>query len=140
MWGQTNSSASIYQVICTPLDGTSASILNLTGSPTKWSGTSTSGDMIPQVSALVKLTTNERGRSKRGRIFLPWVNEGIADQGTLTSTRQTAMQSAWNTFISDMSTNNCPVVVASYKLASSAIVQTLFVESLLATQRLRQPR
>jgi len=96
--------------------------------------------MIPQVSALVKLTTNERGRSKRGRIFLPWVNEGIADQGTLTSTRQTAMQSAWNTFISDMSTNNCPVVVASYKLASSAIVQTLFVESLLATQRLRQPR
>jgi hypothetical protein len=96
--------------------------------------------MIPQVACVVKLTTTERGRSKRGRIFLPWVNEGIADQGTMTASRVTSMQTAWTTFLSDMSTNNCPVVVASYKLASSAIVQAATVESLFATQRRRQPR
>jgi hypothetical protein len=122
----------------TPLDGSSATEF-FTPDPAKWTG-QTSGDYAPQVAALVKLRTGLRGRSKRGRVFLPFTAEGAQSNGTLTGSKVTTMQTEWDAFVAQLLSDNNPLVVASYKLASSANVTSEVVESETGTQRRRQTR
>jgi hypothetical protein len=140
MWQQTNTASAIDSYTLTPLDGSSASVSHSTGSPAKFSGPQSGGDLVPQASVLVKLTTANRGRSARGRVFLPWPQEGVIANGAYNSTARSTQQTAWNTFLTAMTTANKNVEVASYKLAQNYAVTAALVEANAATQRLRQPR
>jgi hypothetical protein len=123
----------------TPLDASGATVHHPTSLGSQWKGTSAT-DLIPQAAALVKLNSNHIGRSFRGRVYLPWLAEGLASAGVLDNTALATCQAAWTTFLADMVTANCPLVVASYKLADAFPIITATVESLSATQRRRQPR
>lgn len=140
MWDQTDANSAVVDVSVTPLDGTSVTF-SATPAGTKWKGGIGPGtDCTPQVASIVKLLTATRGRSYRGRVFLPFVSEDANDSGFLASATQVAMQSAWSTFLATAAGDDLQLVVASYKHATAADVTVLQVESLLATQRDRQRR
>lgn len=141
MWGQTCTDASVISVDCTPLDGSGVSAVFFTGSPTKWSGNRTTGDdIIPQQASVVKFGTAKRGRSYRGRVYLPWVAEGIQANGLLVGPWVPLAQTAWDTFLSSMAASDAHLVVASYKLATADEVIQVHYEQDTATQRRRWKR
>ena len=140
MWGTVSHLASITDVVVTPLDGGSVSVPFLTGSPTKWAGAGGSGDFIPQAATIMKLLTARRGRSYRGRVFLPFVPEASQAQGTLVTGDVDAEAAAWATFMSDMAGDSYDLVVASYSLATADDVVAIAGEYKTATQRRRQKR
>lgn len=126
-------------VSITPLDGTSATAeLPLDN----WSGQAATGDYTPQEAAIVKLGTGFRGRSHRGRIFLPGTAESKSQNGFLTGTTPGDMTVAWATFQGNLEANvpSFQLVVASYKLRTALPVLSLLVENAVATQRRRQQR
>jgi len=139
MWGQTASDVAISQVNITPLDGSSGTVSFPTGSPSKWTGSGSAGEVTPQVAAIVKFTTLKRGRSYRGRVYLPWVHESLHSYGTFDATKRASMQTAWATFRTAMDTASSPLQVASYVHSTAEPVTACTVETLTATQRLRQP-
>lgn len=100
----------------------------------------TAGDYIPQSATLVKLQTGKRGRSKRGRIFLPAVAEGAQSNGVLNGAKVASMQTGWDAFAGNMVVDGFHLVVESYKLASHENVTALLVELETGTQRRRQSR
>jgi len=53
-----------------------------------------------QVTAVITHQTAVRGRSGRGRTFLPELPETYVVDGVLTSTAQSDLQGAWDAFIS----------------------------------------
>lgn len=140
MWQFTVGSASVQTLEVTKLDGTSATYTFPTGSPAKWTGGQGVGDFIPQVAGLVKLNTTLRGRSFRGRVFLPFVAEAAQVSGTLTAGNVTTAQAAWNNFLTAMSVATADLTVASYHLSTDTLVLNALVESQTATQRRRQRR
>jgi hypothetical protein len=140
MWQQTNTDSHIAEYTLTPLDGSSASVVHATGSPAKFSGPQSGGDLLPQVAVLVKLNTASRGRRARGRAYLPWCQEGVVANGIYNATARAAQQTAWNSFRSAMASASKPLQVASYANPSAEDCTAATVESLTATQRLRQPR
>lgn len=140
MWGCMSQGTSCGSLTLTPLDGNGSSVVYGTSGGTKWAGASASGSVIPQVAALVSHRTGVRGRSFRGRTYLPFVVESLSEVGKLDATTKTSMQTAWTAFVAAMAADTAPLCIASYKLASQALVTTSTVESNLATQRLRQPR
>ena len=140
MWLHTLNTAAVNTVTITDLTVSTASQQFSTGRPLKWSGGTGAGDVAPQVAAIVKELTAGRGRSKRGRLFLPWCAENQIQDGKLLAATVTSMQTAWNTFYSAMNAANVVPTVASYTHISDELVTQFLVESLLGTQRLRQPR
>jgi hypothetical protein len=140
MWDPLNATTACTQLAVTPLDGVSPTFLFPTGSAAKWKAATSSGDLIPQVACVVKLQTATRGRSHRGRIFLPFVSEGKVANGTITAASVSTAQAAWSAFLAAMLTATCPLTVASYKLASDDNVTAVLVESQAGTVRKRQPR
>ena len=140
MWTHTNNFVQVTEVDVIPLDGTSLTSINATGAPAKWSGAQTSGDTILQVAALIKLQTSIRGRSYRGRLFLPLVSELATANGTLGGSVQTAMTTAWQTFQAATGADGINLAVASYKLAVATEVSVVSCESVVATQRRRVGR
>jgi hypothetical protein len=138
MWTAVQGDAAITSLDLTPLDGSTASYHHVV-SGTQWEGSPT-GDMVPGSSCCVSLYTGDRGRSKRGRVFLPWLAESEQTAGTITPTTVSDTVAAWNTFIAAMTTATYPLVVASYKLASYAAVTSVRVRPGAATQRRRQER
>lgn len=132
-----STTATVPTCTVTPLDGSSASSEHvLTG----WGGSGGGVDWVPQASVIVKFQTGLRGPDHRGRIFLPFVSESNITSGNLNSGTQTAMQSAWNTFVSNMSADLWDLQVTSYAHSDTEDVTTLLVESALATQKRRQDR
>lgn len=141
MWNLTDSHGSIAEVTITPLDGSSVSLPEPTGSPAKWSGGTTgSHNPVPNVAAIVKFVTGKRGRSYRGRIYLPWIEEAYIDGLTLDNSQRTAVQTAWATFLTAMTGDGFDLVVASYKLSTAETVLASGVENDIATQRRRAKR
>jgi hypothetical protein len=98
------------------------------------------GEYIPQAASIVKLRTAKRGRSYRGRIFLPFLPEGGQNNGTLNAGDVAQAQTAWDDFVVDIAGNDCSLVVASYKHQTAEVVTTVLVEGEAATQRRRQSR
>lgn len=140
MWGVQPQHAHIFQVNITPLDGGSITFPFATGSVAKWSGNDASTDYTPQVSNIIKLLTSKRGRSYRGRLFLPFVVEATNTQGQLSGAAVTALQAAWVAFLAAMTAAGPNLVVASYKLATADNVVAVLAEKWTATQRRRLPR
>jgi len=139
MWFGVSSNASVNKLTCTPLDGISASqILGVSGA--KWSGNSAGAECYPGASPLVSLRTAGRGRSRRGRIYLPFGAEASQADGELSGGVVTSGQTAWDTWLATMIAATFQPVVASYKLALAFPVLNVSCETPLATQRRRQGR
>lgn len=139
MWAFTSGTFSVTQVSITPLDGITATSTFTPATPANWTG-GISGDVIPATAALVKFTTSRRGRSFRGRLYMPGVTEAVQNGGVLDPSNRTTAQAAWATFTTTMSGSGFPIVVASYKMATSNVLFNVLVEGIAATQRRRQGR
>jgi hypothetical protein len=142
MWASVINSAHVSQFAITPLDGSTATAFVTPTTIGKWTGSSSSTEFLPAVSPLVKLTTAIRGRSNRGRLFLPFTGEGNVVNGKVRAADVTVMQPAWTSFLAGLAafTPACTLVVASYKLSTATTVLAAHVEDVLGTQRRRQGR
>jgi hypothetical protein len=127
-------------VIITPLDGSSTSYPFTPGVVAKWAGVSTGQAPVPQTSNLIKLLTAKRGRSYRGRIYLPWLDETVQDSGHVAPATITATTAAWVAFWTALNADGAPLQVASYKNATSEAVIALACENFVGTQRKRNRR
>lgn len=141
LWEPVNSGAFVETVEITALDGLSATrTFNTGGSTTaKWQG-GTSGGPEPAVAALVKLETDLRGRSRHGRIYLPFVSENGCQNGQITSGTFAVWQGTWNAFRLAVTALGSIMHVASYKLGDSTVVTNCLEEQMVGTQRRRQSR
>jgi len=139
LWGLQQTSATIIAVDITPLDGVHATQTFIPDTPGDWHG-GQGGDFAPQVAVMVKFQTANRGRSFRGRLFLPFTAEASIGQGHVTSGDLGATQTAWEDFADALIAVDLHLVVASYKLESAEDVTTVTVEGETGTQRRRQER
>jgi hypothetical protein len=135
MWDTVVNTASVKSVDTMKLDGSSPTVNHATGSPLKWQGQSTGSDYIPQGCCVVSEYTATRGRSHRGRVYLPWVSEGEQTSGNLLDIP--AMQTAWTAFLANVAAADAFLHVASYKLGTSSEVTSVVVKDKLKTQRRR---
>jgi hypothetical protein len=158
MWQGVSSTAKVATLTMTTLDGTSATITYAT-TGAGWQAGGGTGDFSPATACIVSLATNQRGRRARGRLYLPFQTESSISSGTVTGA-VTPAQTAWTTFLSNMTSGGAPLVVASYghgyhkhKNTDGSITLTpvtwppqalpvvaATVETQLATQRRRQTR
>ena len=90
-------------------------------------------------SALIKLQSGTRARSKNGRIYHGPLVEGDinADGRTIDSTKLTALGTAYNNFRTAMNVGERKWVVASRKTLTTAPIANISVASVVATQRRR---
>lgn len=142
MWGCVSNIYRVDKITITPLDGVTASDEVTVPAVAKWTGNN-GGDPIPNMANLIKLRTAKRGRSFRGRLYLPAVSETVQVNGVLSAGAVTSVDTAWNTFITAIGTDaTFPLVmgVASYKLASIQPVLGALCEGVGATQRRRLSR
>ena len=140
MWQANANDWSIQLVEITPLDGHTATRIYVTGSGVKWTGTASVTDIIPAAAAVISWRTAVRGRSYRGRTYIPGVSEGAQTSGLLATSIVTGLATAWGTFLNDMVTASSPVVVASYKHATAQQATSLVVRNEYGIQRRRQTR
>jgi hypothetical protein len=134
-----SSDATLTSFDITPLDGVGATVTVNTPEDVIWSG-STGTESLPQVACIIKLTTALRGRSFRGRLYLPFTDESKQDDGNVAPSILGTVTTAWETFVADMLAGGAELVVASYKLEEANAVTSLLLEDKTATQRRRQAR
>jgi hypothetical protein len=120
----------------TALDGHSAAVFRALA-PTKWHGSTSGSDLIPQSAAVVSFRTTQRGSRGRGRMYVGPIAESAQANGTLDSTVSGLLAVAWADFITDMAGDSTPLVVASYLHADAHDVDTFAIDSLVGTQRRR---
>jgi hypothetical protein len=158
MWVGIALGTAVYQLQITPLDGVSATeVFTVSGS--KWAGSNTAGEYSPASSFVVSFKTGTRGRRARGRIYLPFPLESQIASG-VSSGAVSGAQTAWDNFRAAMNTATAPQVIATYGhslhktktsgggytmtpvtwTATSYLVTSTTVESVLGTQRRRQSR
>ena len=138
MWDWPSSNAKVTSVDIIKLDGSAITVNHaIAGSPGKWNGGGL-GTSLPQVAGIVKLKSGVRGRSYRGRVFIPYVGEGEVAGNVLIDVA--AVQAAWDTFKAAMVADGVTQVIASYKLATQRAVINHVAEAKTATQRRRNHR
>lgn len=137
MWDWVAPTWHIKSLDCTPLDGTTATTTLSGISGSKYDGQGT-GQAIIQVAGIVKFLTAERGRSARGRIYIPAVAEGETENGIMDDVA--AVQTAWAAFRTALVAADCDLAVASYTHASVLATSTVVAENSCATQRRRLRR
>jgi hypothetical protein len=130
MWDCVSSSGQVVELRCIKLDGTSDG---------RWQGNA-SGQPIAQACGMVKMITGVRGRSNRGRLYLPWVAEDVQSGGFISSAVVATMQTAWDAWLAAMPGTLGSTAVASYRHANQHPVTAIVVESPTGTQRRRQQR
>ena len=138
MWGTVSSSCSINTITITPLDGSSASV-TIPQTSTHWNGSAT-GEPTPNVAPVISFATAKRGRSYRGRLYLPFTGEDTIADGQLTSTHSTDLITAWSAFLVAMTAAGIAPSIASYKLATAEQITSANVLNAVGTQRRRQSR
>lgn len=139
MWYFTADAFSVKNLHITKLDGVTPSVDITPATPANWDG-GLGGQWIPQSAYLAKFTTSVRGRSHRGRVYLPFVSEGGQSGGLLDASAVPTWQDEWDDFIPDLAATNWSLVVASYKLGTAGTVQSIKCEGETATMRRRQTR
>jgi hypothetical protein len=133
-------SCSITQLVVTPLDGSGVSFPLTPSTPAHWTGSGGAVDFLPQVAIVIKLLTTKRGRSFRGRVFLPFASEGQVTDGAVVGSTKTSLNTAWIAFHTAATAAGLDWCVASYKLAQQNPVAAVACESATATQRRRMTR
>jgi hypothetical protein len=137
MWAPVADVAVITSLDIIKLDGTSSSLSFDTGGGSGWHSTAGSA-WLPQGSGIIKLATGLRGRSNRGRVYLPFLAESSQSSGFLDPGITTPTTAAWVTFANDMASDNAALGVASYKNATWHQAVNVICESATGTQRRRQ--
>lgn len=137
LWAPVTSNARIDTVSITPLDGsTPTETFTTSGAP--WGG-GTSGSWSPATAGIVSLATSLRGRSYRGRIYMPFIADTANDDGVMASGSLAIARDAWPLFQAAL-TGGVEHVVASYKHATAQLVTIYTVKAGLGTVRRRQTR
>lgn len=148
LFAHTTDHSQVGTISITPLDGTSSTDDFLTGTPVEWAGTAT-GEVIPASALLVKIGTGLRGRDNRGRLFLPFVAEGVNVNGVCETTTFAALAAAWPAWATALLGGAAPALsmgVAAYDRAHAGAgahftpFTSVLIESVLGTQRRRQTR
>ncbi len=145
MWFSTVSNAKISSVTIIKLDGSSASVTFGT-TTANWVGQATGPEFLPGAAYLIKESTGVRGRANRGRIYLPFLGEGQAVDGSTNSGAVAALNTAWAAFLTAMTTATDFPVIASYDRkhsgvgAHSTLITSYAAEIIQGTQRRRQQR
>lgn len=139
MWVVLPTNAHVTSINFTPLDGTSAGTSIATSGGAKWAGTG-SNDCILQGACVISLKSLQRGPRGRNRIFLPWVSEGAQLNGTLTAASVALMQTAWNTFRTNMALDGFPLIAVSGVHSDEHTVTSVVVRPYVRTQRRRVRR
>lgn len=134
---QVSNTARITGIAYLPLDGTSATVVISHSLPGL-----ASGDPLPaHVALVVTSQTGLRGRSHRGRVFLPPMAEGQNDaSGAPSSGVLVGLQPQFNAFLAAATTAVMFPVVASYRFASQQLITDYVVRSKWSTRRKRQGR
>lgn len=140
MWQHTSSNSIIDSWDVTPLDGGGLTSHVLAPTTADFHGQQAAGDILPQVCALVKHVTGTRGRSHRGRSYLPWMAEIIDSNGLIDPGNVATGQAAWSAFLHAMQLEQWNPVVASYTLAEATDITAYVYERPSATQRRRMKR
>jgi hypothetical protein len=140
MWCGTTNAAAVATVITTKLDGSAASISHNTGSPAKWKGQTGAVNGILGAACVVTLRTGFRGRSRRGRIYLPWIDEAAQNDGVITPAAVTSSQTAWDTFVAAMVAAGYPLHVCSRLHDDSVQMVSVTVQGNVKSQRRRNRR
>jgi len=137
-FGQITDSAAVTELTITPLDGSSVSrSYDLSAS---WKGAAASTDQwVPNTALVLTLRTGFRGRSNRGRVYLPFVDEGAVENGQLLAAAG-LIAGPWNDFKDAMNADAHPWEVASYLNATMNFVTQVAVNQAAGTQRRRQSR
>lgn len=136
MWNTAPSGFAVQTVDVLKLDGTSATVSFATGRPAKWTGSGT-GQWIPAAAEIITLYSPFRGRSNRGRVYLP-MSEGVQDSGSIDPAITAAAQAAWEAFRAAMAADTSPLYIASYTIPDAVACTSVLARSLLGTQRRRQ--
>jgi hypothetical protein len=110
---QCKNNVTLDRIVYTPLDGTAASTttdVNATATETT--------DSLPVETALgITIRTGFRGRSYRGRMFLPaWCENQNGSDGRLPSGTATQLVNEFTGYQTDLGTANWTFGVASYRL------------------------
>jgi len=137
MFASVSLAAALEQVACTPLDGTSGTVV----APCLAVGQA-AGQYVPQSAVIVKLQTGLRGRLNRGRIFLPFTAESVQVNGAIPLLVATTIGNGWSLWNGaiDVIPYNIALGVASYKNALFHPVIGNTCEIQTGTQRRRQER
>jgi uncharacterized protein YfiM (DUF2279 family) len=141
LWNEVVPSASVTDIAVTPLDGVTATSHYVPATPGNWVGQN-GADFAPAAAQVIKLGTGLRGRSHRGRVFVPFQNQLAYTDGLLSSGTAAARSTSWQDFNDDMAggAHNLAITIASYKLATQQPVVSFNCELPLGTQRRRQGR
>lgn len=134
-----SSSANVDNMKITPLAANAGTEEFPVTNANVWTGAG-GEEFIPAVSCLIKLSTPFRGRSFRGRLYLPFVGESQQNGGLLNQTVVTDCQGAWEDLQVSLLAFGIDLVVASYKLEEATTVTKVTCERPVATQRRRQDR
>lgn len=100
----------------------------------------------PNVSLLVHKRTARGGRRGRGRWYIPWLllTTQVAEDGTLNAGVIGPLQTAMNTTLTALTTNNVPMCVlhepGTTAEGAPNVVTSLTVSNIVATQRRRLGR
>lgn len=135
-----SSAAGVTGFSVTPLDGVSPTTEFPFVSPFTGPG---NDQFIPNLAAVITLYTARRGRSYRGRIFLPFTAENRQNNGfTDPSTVIGHLADAWTELAADLIALTPGVfpVVASYLHRTSEPVTLYKPQHVYGTQRRRQSR
>jgi hypothetical protein len=138
-WGQLYSS----QITATSLlvklgpNDTGASVVE----PISFGGAGASAQSAPNVAMLVQKGTNLGGRKGRGRLFIPGVPEASVDpSGIIAAGTITALNAVLGDFITDLQTNDVPMVLLHSDSTTPTPVTSLNINATAATQRRRLRR
>ena len=145
MWGLTAVSDVCSQIEVTPLYDTSNTIIHTMGTEIAGQG---SGDYSPNLCALVKLNTDTRGPSFRGRVYLPDLSDAFHDAGVVKTANRDATTGHWVDFANAMAgAGRWSLAVVSYyhnnarrSTGVATQVTNVAVERMAATQRRRLKR
>ena len=131
-----NSAQTWDDTVYTPLDGTSAS----TTINSARAGAAGGASLPPEVSLVATLRTAKRGRSYRGRVYMPpFTQAQTTTLGYASSACLTFVTVQWNGFASDLAVNGPgTLVVASYLHSTSELVTGITVDNKFDVQRRRK--
>lgn len=120
-----------------PLDGVTPGTEHIMGPTAHPFCDGGSGDYVPEAAGILKLQTDTRGPSGRGRQFIGPLSEAAIDAGVWVGAGVTNVLDAWNTFNETLQTEDFTLCVASYVHEVAHVVTNLTVNTQQATQRRR---
>src|SRR5215467_1998334 len=147
LWLGAVSTARVQTLDIIDLNSSTGATVSFTTVGTGWGGAG-SGEFVPNVPALVKFKTGLRGRSRRGRIYLPFQGEANIHNGQITpSSILTTANTAWVALQNGLQAGTPAFshVVASYHPTlvaggdAIAPITSYAAELLTASMRRRQP-